>query len=49
MDDTKHNPGEPAFGDHADDAPHNPGEPQFGDETESTDGGDDAEAAEDTA
>jgi hypothetical protein len=32
MDDEKHNPGEPEFGEHADEADHNPGEPEFGDE-----------------
>jgi hypothetical protein len=32
MEHPEHNPGEPAFGDHAEDAPHNPGEPTFGDE-----------------
>ncbi|HEX8120702.1 MAG TPA: hypothetical protein VF549_05470 [Solirubrobacteraceae bacterium] len=36
MDDPKHNPGEPEFGDHAEDAAHNPGEPQFGEQEEST-------------
>ncbi|HEX8105299.1 MAG TPA: hypothetical protein VF533_21955 [Solirubrobacteraceae bacterium] len=47
MDDPKHNPGEPEFGEHADDAPHNPGEPQFGDEPESTESTDDVETEED--
>jgi hypothetical protein len=41
MEQPKHNPGEPEFGDHAEDAPHNPGEPQFGDEPEPTEPQDD--------
>ena len=36
MEDDKHNPGEPEFGEHQEDAPHNPGELQFGDDEETT-------------